>query len=111
MEFCARLPSHFKLRGRTSKYLLKKVGQELLPPQNLRRRKMGFGVPVGYWLRDELRHLLQEVLLSPMALTRGFFRAEALHHLVRAHLDGTRDYSFQLWALLWLELWNREFVD
>jgi asparagine synthase (glutamine-hydrolysing) len=111
MEFCARLPTHYKLRGMTSKYLLKKVAKKFLPAENLRRRKMGFGVPVGYWMRNELRPLLHDTLLSTRALQRGYFQAESLRQMTHAHLDGRNDFSFQLWALLCLELWHREFVD
>jgi asparagine synthase (glutamine-hydrolysing) len=98
------------VRGAGLKYLLKKLAARLLPPQTFARRKMGFGVPVGPWMRNELRPLLDDVLLSPQALGRGYFRPEALRKLVRAHLDGARDHAAQLWALLWLELWHREFL-
>jgi asparagine synthase (glutamine-hydrolysing) len=111
MEFAARLPDRLKLRGATSKYLLRKVARKLLPGQNLSRRKMGFGVPVGDWLRGELRPLIDDVLLSPRAAARGLFRADAVRRLAREHLDRSRDHTPRLWSLLWLELWYREFID
>ena len=111
MEFCAALPSRYKLRGLTLKYLLRKAGARLLPPETLGRRKMGFGVPVGNWMRGELRGWVEDLLLSPRALKRGYFQPEALRQLVWAQLDGRQDQSFQLWALLWLELWHQEFMD
>lgn len=111
LEFCARLPSDYKMRGRTLKYLLKRVAIDLLPAENLRRRKMGFGVPVGQWMRNELRPLLEETLLSRRARERGYFQPDAVQQLIRAHLNGQHDHSFQLWSLLWLELWHREFID
>jgi asparagine synthase (glutamine-hydrolysing) len=111
MEFAAQLPGRFKLRGGRLKYLLKRVGARLLPPENIRRRKMGFGAPVGRWMRNELGPLVDDVLLSPRSLGRGYFRPEAVRHLVRTHRDGKRDLTHQIWALLWLELWHREFVD
>jgi asparagine synthase (glutamine-hydrolysing) len=98
------------MRGTTLKYLLKKVGSRLLPPHVLYRRKMGFGVPVGDWMRRELRALVEETLLSPRALGRGYFQPAAVRELVRGHLTGEQDHSYQLWALLWLELWHREFA-
>jgi asparagine synthase (glutamine-hydrolysing) len=111
MEFCARLPSAYKLRGLTSKYLLKKAAAQLLPPETLRRGKRGFEVPVGYWMRGDLRPWIEDVLLSPRALKRGYFKPDALRQLVHAHVDGRHDWSFELWALLWLELWHRDFMD
>jgi asparagine synthase (glutamine-hydrolysing) len=111
MEFCARLPAGYKLRGMQLKHLLKKAGKRLLPPETLARRKMGFGVPVGNWMRGDLRPWAEDLLLSPRALKRGYFQPEALRQLVDGHLDGREDRSFQLWALVWLELWHQEFMD
>jgi asparagine synthase (glutamine-hydrolysing) len=111
MEFAARLPGRFKLRGGTLKYLLKKVARKLLPAQVLDRRKMGFGMPVGNWMRGELRPLLDDLLLSSRALARGYFRPEAVQQLVKENANGPHDHSNQLWSLLWLELWHREFLD
>jgi asparagine synthase (glutamine-hydrolysing) len=111
MEFCARLPADYKLRGTRLKYLLRKAAARLLPPETLRRRKMGFGVPVGDWMRGKLRGWTEDLLLSPRALKRGYFQPEALRQFVWAHLEGRQDLSFQLWALVWLELWHQEFMD
>jgi len=111
MEFAARLPAHFKLRGVTLKYLLKKALRPLLPADNLRRRKQGFGVPVGEWFRGELRELLHDTVLSQRALQRGYFNASSLKQMVDDHMQRREDYTYQLWALLMLELWHREFVD
>jgi asparagine synthase (glutamine-hydrolysing) len=110
MEFCASLPSSYKLRRLTHKYLLKKTGARLLPSSTLRRRKMGFGVPIGSWMRGELRSWVEDLLLSPRALNRGYFEPAALRRLVQAHMEGEQ-HPFGLWALLWLELWHREFMD
>jgi asparagine synthase (glutamine-hydrolysing) len=111
MEFAARLPADMKLNGRRSKYLLKKTFSDLLPAENVNRRKMGFGVPVGEWFRTSLRPLLEDALLSEQFETRGDFNAQTVRGLVSEHLERKADYSFQLWNLLMLELWYREFVD
>ena len=111
MEFCARLPASYKLRGMRLKHLLKKAGARLLPPEIITRRKMGFGVPVSNWMRGELRSWVEDLLLSPRALKRGYFQPEALRQLVWAHLAGRQEQSYQVWSLLWLELWHQEFMD
>lgn len=110
LELSARLPSTFKVRGRTLKYLSKRVARRFVPREVIHRRKMGFGAPIGPWLRGELRPLLEDVLLSRRALERGYFRPPFVRRLVTEHLEG-HDHSFQLWSLLWLELWHREFAD
>ncbi|HEX8131714.1 MAG TPA: asparagine synthase (glutamine-hydrolyzing) [Pyrinomonadaceae bacterium] len=111
IEFAASLPENLKLRGLTSKYLLKRVLAKLLPAENLQRRKMGFGVPIGHWLRGEMQKFLRDTLLSEKALGRGFFKPEAVTRMVELHTRGERDYAHQLWTLLMLELWFARFID
>jgi asparagine synthase (glutamine-hydrolysing) len=111
MEFAASLPEKFKLRGLTTKYLLKRMLRKLLPAENLDRRKMGFGVPIGHWLRGTLQPFLRETLLSEQSLKRGLFRPGAVQQLIELHTRGERDYSHQLWTLLMLELWFQRFID
>src|SRR3979409_2533436 len=64
LELAAALPEDLKLRRVTTKFILKKALRNILPPQNRRRAKMGFGVPVGSWLRRELRPMVHDLLLS-----------------------------------------------
>jgi asparagine synthase (glutamine-hydrolysing) len=111
IEFAASLPEKLKLRGLTTKYLLKRMLKKLLPAENLDRRKMGFGVPIGHWFRGKLQPFLRETILSERALNRGLFRPEAVKQLVELHTRGERDNSHQLWTLLMLELWFQRFID
>ena len=110
MEFAARLPTNLKLRGRTSKYLLKRVFQKRLPAGIASRAKQGFGVPIGGWMRHELRDLTRELLLGPEA-QRGLFEAPALGRLLDEHQSGVFNHSARLWPLLVLEVWHRTFID
>ena len=111
MEFCASLPVKFKMRNLVKKYLLKRVASKLIPLKNIRRKKMGFGVPVGYWMRNQLKSYVHSVLLSEKAKNRGYFKKEALEAYVKAHTAGSKDHSFGLWSLLMLELWHNKFID
>ena len=111
IEFAASLPEKYKLRGLTTKYLLKRVLKKLLPAENLGRRKMGFGVPIGHWFRGKLQPFLRETILSESALKRGLFKPEAVKKLVELHTGSERDFSHQLWTLLMLELWFQRFID
>jgi asparagine synthase (glutamine-hydrolysing) len=110
MELAARLPVSYKVRRSCLKYLLKQLGVDLLPLAVLRRPKMGFGVPVGDWMKCELRPLLDDALSADRVGRRGYFRPNAVRELVDAHGDGRQDSAFQLWALLCLELWHQEFL-
>jgi len=111
IEFAASLPESLKLRRLTTKYLLKKVLRRLLPKENLNRRKMGFGVPIGHWFRGKMQPFLREVVLSEKALQRGLFKPESVRQLIDLHTTGGRDFSHQLWTLLMLELWFQRFID
>ena len=111
IEFAASLPEKYKLRGMTTKYLLKRILGKLLPAENLNRRKMGFGVPIGHWFRGELQPFLRETLLAEASLNRGLFKPDAVKRLVELHTRGERDYAHQLWTLLMLELWFQRFID
>lgn len=111
VRFAASIPSKWKLRGGTGKYILKDAFADLLPPDIRRRGKMGFGVPLGRWFRGALRERLREVVLDPAALSRGYFDPARVRELVEEHAGGARDHSPRLWALLVLELWHREFID
>ena len=72
---------------------------------------MGFGVPIEYWLRGEMRAFLHETLLSEKALRRGLFKPEAVKRMIEQHMRGEFDYAHQLWTLLMLELWFDRFID
>lgn len=110
MAFAARLPSTLKLRGRTSKYILRKAFADLLPKENVARPKMGFAVPVGQWLRGPLKDLLHETLLASDARTSAYLRPDAVRFVVDRHMNGD-ERSSQVWNLLMLEMWHREVVD
>ncbi|MDD5072404.1 MAG: asparagine synthase (glutamine-hydrolyzing) [Candidatus Omnitrophica bacterium] len=111
IEFAAKLPSDFKIRRGTKKYILRKAVKGLLPEENIRRRKMGFGMPVGQWFRGELKGFLCDTVLSAPSLKRGYFKPGAIKRIVEDHTSGKKDYAFQLWAILMLELWHKKFMD
>jgi asparagine synthase (glutamine-hydrolysing) len=111
MEFMARVPANLKLRNGESKHLLKSALRTILPDEILDRRKMGFGVPLGRWLRSDLREMLVDTVLSDRALARGYFRPEAVHEMVKTLLAGSDRFQYQLWGVLLLERWNQMFID
>jgi len=111
LEFACAIPSELKLKGMTTKYILKRALQDIVPRQIIRRKKHGFGVPVGRWFRTSLKRYLHETLLSPQALRRGYFHEAALRRLIDEHQSGKRDHGHRLWSLLTFEIWQRIFID
>jgi asparagine synthase (glutamine-hydrolysing) len=109
-EWVAALPQTMKLRGMTTKWILREAMQGRLPAPILERRKMGFPVPVGSWLRGPWRPLLSEYLSGSRARARGFFEASAVERLVGEHIRGV-NHGERLWALLTFEIWARMFLD
>jgi asparagine synthase (glutamine-hydrolysing) len=110
LEFAARLPSSLKFRHLRSKRLLKTLAARHVPPAVVYRRKQGFAIPLAAWLRGPLRKPLDLLLGDPRFAGRGIFDTGAVRHLAERHQAG-EDHSSKLWALLWLELWFRMFVD
>jgi asparagine synthase (glutamine-hydrolysing) len=111
MEFMARVPAHLKLREGVSKYLLKSAFRGTLPDEILDRPKMGFGVPLGRWLRTNLRELVVDMVLSTRAVNRGYFRYSSLKTIVDRTFGGSDAFQYLLWDLLMLEMWHRTFID
>ena len=111
VEFVARLPHRFKISGLTLKAIFKKALKGLLPKNILGRPKMGFGVPLDYWFRGELREYVRDILLSQRHLERGYFRREAVEKLVENHISGRANAQYSIWNLLMLELWHRAQID
>lgn len=109
-EFAASLPDGLKLRGLTTKYVLRQSMRGVLPSRILKRPKMGFPVPFGRWLRGSYRWLLDEFVLGERAMARALFEPAAVRRLVDAHLAGI-NHSERLWSLMNLELWQRIFLD
>ena len=111
VEWAARLPDRFKLRGLEGKVLLKRLARRRLPRAVVDRPKVGFAVPLSPWFRGPLRELLCDTLLAPTCLARGYYDPAVLKRYVADHLEGRRDRARELWTLLTLELWHRAFVD
>jgi asparagine synthase (glutamine-hydrolysing) len=109
-EFVATLPSSFKLRRLTTKYLLKKTAAGLVPEATLRRPKRGFAVPIARWFRGELRPFLSDHLQPSELAQSGVLNQKVIDRLIADHLGGAADYAHHLFVLLMLELWHRQFM-
>jgi asparagine synthase (glutamine-hydrolysing) len=111
MEFAASLPPTFKLAGREKKRVLKAALRGVVPDAILDRPKMGFGAPIANWFRNELREMAHDLLLSPRAAQRAYFRPTVVARLLDEHMQSRADHSEDLWDLLVLEVWHRTFID
>ena len=110
VEFTARMPDTMKLRGGTTKYVLRESMKNVLPEKILTRSKMGFPVPVGSWFRGQFKSVVDEYVLGERALSRGIFAPEFVRNIVSLHQSG-EDHSERLWSLVNFEMWLRRFFD
>lgn len=109
-EFTARMPREMKLRGGTTKWVLREAMKGILPAEILDRPKMGFPVPVGNWFRGEFKHIVDEFVLGPRATDRGIFDAAFVRSLVAKHNAG-ENHDERIWSLVNFEIWQRRFID
>jgi asparagine synthase (glutamine-hydrolysing) len=111
VEFTSGLPERLKLRGWTTKYVLRQSMKGILPETILSRPKMGFPVPIGTWFRGAYASVIDEYVLSQRALSRGIFSPDFVRSLVTRHQTGGENHSERLWALVNFEIWQRQFFD
>jgi asparagine synthase (glutamine-hydrolysing) len=100
-----------KIPGYHLKGLLKTAFAGVLPPEVLSHRKQGFMIPLGRWLRTDLRESMDDLLSPDRVKARGVFVPAAVEALKQEHLNGTRAHSDRLWTLMMAELWMRHYLD
>ncbi len=111
MEFVARIPAEYKLKGRSTKHILKEALRGLLPDEVLFREKMGFAVPLDHWFRHELKELAYDTLLDKRSIERGYFNSSFVRKILDEHTAGRWNWQNHIYNLLMLELWQRRFID
>jgi asparagine synthase (glutamine-hydrolysing) len=111
VEFTARIPSEFSIKGLSGKHILKEAVEDLLPKSIVFRKKRGFPTPWTYWLAGPQLDDLERTLLDSRTIQRGFFKAEVVKRLFAEHRAQHRDHGNRIWRLLNLEIWQRVFVD
>jgi asparagine synthase (glutamine-hydrolysing) len=111
VEFAARVPARYKIRGRAGKHVLKRALRGYLPAHIVNRPKQGFPVPFEAWLVDQFLDPVSRLLLDRTATERGWVNPTAVRRLLEEHRAGRRSAARQIWCLLTLELWARMFLD
>ncbi len=105
LEFAWRLPLNMKIRDRQGKWLLKQLLRRYLPVSMIERPKMGFGVPVGLWLRGPLREWGEDLLTENRLRKQGFLDPQTVRSLWQQHLSADRGESDLLWQILAFQAW------
>ena len=110
LEFTARLPDHFKYRNGKGKYLLRKLLTRYVPHEWVDRPKMGFGIPIGHWLKTELKELLSDYLSPAHLHQEGRLDSTIVSKTLQQHMSGQRNHHHRLWALLMWEMWRERWL-
>lgn len=110
LELTSQIPFSLKLKGKNNKkYILKEALRGLVPDEVMFRPKMGFGIPIHSWFRNELKEYAYKILLSDKAINRGLFKKESIKNLLDIHVNTKNDFGYHIWALITLELWFEEY--
>lgn len=107
-EFAWRLPMHYKVRDGIGKWILRQMLYRHVPEAMIERPKMGFGVPLGAWLRGPLKEWAEELLGEARLKREGFFDPKAVRQKWREHLSGQRNWHYQLWDVLMFQAWMED---
>lgn len=105
LKFALQLPSDYRLKGKSKKYILKEAFKDILPRRTGKFSKRGFGVPVDYWFRNELKDKLEKVLSLDFIERQGIFNYDAVQKLLSDHLSGRENHKTRLWNLYVFQRW------
>ncbi len=105
LEFAWGLPSELRVRGTQGKFLLKQVLERYVPKALVDAPKMGFGIPVGAWIRRELREWAEDLLSERRLVEQGLFDAKIVRRRWHEHVVGLRNWQDDLWGILMFQAW------
>jgi asparagine synthase (glutamine-hydrolysing) len=110
VEFGLSLPTKYKIDGRENKHILREIARSFVPRNLINRPKMGFGIPRAKWLRQDLKDLVQEVLLDERSRSRGWYQFNKVEEILKNHQKG-RELDSLIWPMFMLELWAKTWID
>lgn len=111
VELSASLPPNLKVNGTDTKRILRRAVADLLPDSVMARSKVGFGLPMDRWMREDLYPMACDLLLDTKSHARHLFNPVVVQDLLKQHRDRQSNYGYHLWVLLFFELWCREILD
>jgi asparagine synthase (glutamine-hydrolysing) len=111
VEYAASIPSSLKLKGLKTKHILKKAMAPYLPSEILTRKKIGFDIPLGVWIRNELKDFVTDVLSPENLKKHGFFNPSTIEKYLKEHLQGAHNHRQLLWPLIIFQFWYNHYME
>lgn len=105
VEFAYRIPNNFKIKGNNKKYILKETFKKYLPSETINYKKQGFGVPVDYWLKNELKTEMISLMNQDFILEQGIFNYDTISIMFKEHLSGKENHKGKLWNFYVFQKW------
>ena len=110
IEFGLSLPAIYKIGGGENKHILREIVRDFVPPKLVDRPKMGFGIPRARWLREDLKDIVQDVLLDARSRSRGWYQFNKVEQILKDHQKGLELDSL-IWPMFMLEVWAKSWID
>ena len=110
VEFMAGVRDVYKLKGLTTKYLLKHASKPYLPQSIIHRRKAGFMIPLASWIEKDLRSFVEEACSDDALEKSGVFSAPFVRQLLKEHFDYVRDHRKVIWSIVCYQVWYRNYA-
>ena len=111
INYASSIPSRYKIYNNQNKWILKKIMEKYFPNDIVYRSKVGFGMPLRKWIRNDLDNWINEILSYENINKRGIFNPEAVHNLIKANKNGLIDASFTIFSIICIELWFTNFFN
>ena len=111
LKWAVSLPPSVKQKGATGKYIFKKAMEPYLPKDIIYRPKTGFGAPLRTWIKSDLKPMINEYLSEDSLRNRGLFSPEQVRKTIALNDNGNIDASYNIFSMLCIEIWCRQFVD
>ena len=111
VNFVNSMPAELKMKGKTTKYLLRKVAENYLSKEIIYRPKTGFGSPIRHWVKYEMKTMIAERLSPSEINKKGIFDAESIQQLITDNSAGKIDASYTIWSLLAIDSWITQFAN
>jgi len=107
-EYVSSLPDNYRVRGRSTKWILREAVKHILPEKIVNRPKVGFRLPVNEWFRGPMKDYLYDNLMGDDSVSREYYRKDLLSKILKEHIDGRHNYEKLLWTMLNLEIWLKQ---